>query len=66
MAPIYACGPGPAAAKPQALSSAQKDSRHRPGVTQGEAVAAGIRVQFFEEKITRLGAFRWFFERSVH
>ena len=29
MSPVYACGPGTAAPKPQSLTSAQKDSRHR-------------------------------------
>jgi hypothetical protein len=29
LSPVYACGPGEAAPQPPALSSAQKDSRHR-------------------------------------
>ena len=43
MSPVYRCGPGVAAAKPQSLTRAQKDSRHRSRLriaAQGNGLAA--------------------------
>ncbi|MBS1228139.1 MAG: hypothetical protein H6R17_1416 [Proteobacteria bacterium] len=45
MSPVYACGPGAAAPKPQSLTSAQKDSRHRSRLkiaAQGTGLSAQI------------------------
>ena len=43
MSPVYTCGPGTAAPKPQSLTRAQKDSRHRSRLriaAQGNGLAA--------------------------
>ena len=45
MSPVYVSGPGPAAPKPQSLTSAQKDSRHRSRLkiaAQGNGLSAQI------------------------
>ena len=45
MSPVYVSGPGPAAPKPQSLTSAQKDSRHRSRLkiaAQGTGLSAQI------------------------